>query len=192
MSERYSKTQPIRLVPLLCFKCRAPIPAQPDEVAWVCEQCGQGLLLDPSPAPGLSECATQALDMFFSKAVPAGAKGRPFWVSRGLVTFSERQTYKGDEGRAAKDFWAAPRLFFIPAWETSLDEILSMGVAMLRTSQKMETGSRVSFLPVVTLPGDMGSLAEFLVMSVEAERKDYLKTVKFAIKLENPQLWVLP
>src|SRR5512142_740623 len=100
----------VRLVPLLCPKCRAPVPAQPDEIAWVCEQCGQGMMIDSTQGARL-------LTVFFSNAIPAGKKGRPFWVSRGQVTITSRQTYKGDEGRAAGEFWAEPRLFFIPAWE---------------------------------------------------------------------------
>ena len=37
--------KPVELVPLLCVRCQAPVPARPGEVAWVCEQCGQGLVL---------------------------------------------------------------------------------------------------------------------------------------------------
>src|SRR5512146_2859668 len=109
---------PIRLVSLLCAKCRAPITAQPDEIAWVCEQCGQGLLLNAAPVAGPNESATQLLDVFFSNAVKSGQKGRPFWVAQGQVSLTDRQTYKGDESRAAREFWAAPRLFYVPAWET--------------------------------------------------------------------------
>lgn len=181
----------IRLVPLLCVKCRAPIPAQPEEVAWACEQCGQGLLLDPTPKPGPNESATRALDLFFSNAVKSGQKGRPFWVSQGQVSITRRETYKGDEGRASRDFWAATRLFFIPAWEASLDEIVQMGVALLRTPARMEQGSRVPFLPVVTPPGDVRALAEFMIVSIEADRQDAMKTINFDLKLATPQLWIL-
>jgi hypothetical protein len=183
---------PIRLVPLLCVKCQAPVLAQPDEVAWVCEQCGQGLLLNPMPTPGPGECATQPLDVFFSSAVRLGQKGRPFWVSQGQVTLTDRQTYKGDESRAAREFWAAPRLFCVPAWETSLDETISLGVALLRSPQRLDPGPRAPFLPVVTQPADVRALAEFMIVSIEADRRDALKTVNFDLKLDPLQLWVLP
>ncbi len=190
MSQR--ELAPIRLVPLLCVKCRAPVPAQPDELAWVCEQCGQGLLLDPAPAPGSSESATRALDIFFSKAVPSGQKGRPFWVARGQVMITDRQTYKGNESRAAGEFWAGPRLFSIAAWETSLNEMFSLGVQLLNQPLRLEPGSPTPFLPVVTPPADVRALAEFLVMSIEADRRDALKTLNFDLKLEPLQLWILP
>lgn len=181
---------PVRLVPLLCVKCRAPIPAGPDELAWVCEQCGQGLLLDPAPGP--NEPATRALDIFFSDAVKPGQKGRPFWVARGQVTITDRQTYKGDEGRAARQFWAGPRLFYVPAWETALDEIISMGVYLLSNPARLQPGSPVPFLPVVTPPADMRALVEFMVVSIEADRRDALKTIRYDLKLEPLQLWILP
>ena len=34
------------LVALQCTRCSTPVPAEPDEVAWICLNCGQGLLLD--------------------------------------------------------------------------------------------------------------------------------------------------
>lgn len=183
---------PIRLVPLLCAKCRAPVPARPDELAWVCEQCGQGLLLEPSPTPGPDESATRALDIFFSNAINPGQKGRPFWVTRGQVTLTDRQTYKGDEGRAAREYWATARLFYVAAWETSLDEIIALGVSLLARPQGLEPGSPVPFLPVVTSPADVRALAEFMVVSVEADRRDALKTIQYDLKLDPLQLWILP
>lgn len=198
MSDQPAKPLParqeemIRLVPLLCAQCKAPVPARPDEVAWVCETCGRGLLLDTMPKPGLGECGTQPLDIFFSNAVASGAQGRPFWVARGQVSLTTRDTYKGDEGRAAHEFWSAPRLFFIPAWEASLEDTIQIGVSLLRTPQRMDSGGRVPFLSVVTPPGDVPALADFIVINIEADRKDYLKTVKFDLNLEPPQLWILP
>lgn len=183
---------PIRLVPLVCVKCQAPIPAAPSEVAWVCEQCGQGLLINQNPGGGPGETAACALDVFFSKDIQPGMRGRPFWVTRARVTFSERTTYKGDEGRAAEEYWSVPRLFYIPAWDTTLDEIISMGVMLMKNAPAMVSGSRTHFLPIVTPPGDVRSFAEFIVVSIEAERRDYLKTIRFNMEYENPQLWVLP
>ena len=183
---------PIRLVPLVCVKCQSPIPALPSEVAWVCQQCGQGLVINLNPGGGPGETAACALDVFFSKDISPGARGRPFWVTRARVTFTERTTYKGDEGRAAQEYWSVPRLFYIPAWESTLDEIIATGVMLIKNSPVMSAGGRAPFSPVVTPPGDVRALAEFIVVSIEAERRDYLKTIRFNLEYETPQLWVLP
>lgn len=181
--------KPVRLVPLLCARCRAPVPAQVDEVAWVCETCGQGLELDETPD---GSNATVPLDVFFSAAIGQGQAGRPFWVTSGKVTITQRETYKGNEARQAEEFWAQPRLFYIPAWAAALDEIVATGVELLQNPLGMQAGSRTAFRPVVAHPTDLRALAEFMVMSVEAGRKDMLKRVEFTIDLQPPQLWVLP
>ncbi len=180
---------PVRLVPLVCLKCQSPLPAQPDEVAWVCQTCGQGLLLNETP--GLKESGLRPLDVFFSKALQPGKPGRPFWVARGQVTLTDRQTYNGNEERAAREFWSAPHLFYVPAWDSKLEDTVTLGVALLRAPERMEPGSPMTFLPIVTPPSDVRPLAEFMVISIEADRRDALKTLSFDLKLEPAQLWVL-
>jgi len=49
----------------------------------------------------------------------------------------------------------------------------------------------VRFLPVVVPPQDVQAISEYIVMSVEAGRKDALRELKFNIRLDPPQLWVL-
>jgi hypothetical protein len=55
----------------------------------------------------------------------------------------------------------------------------------------METSPAAPFLPVTVPPGDLKALGEFLVMSIEADRRDALKTMEFTLTLEPAQLWVL-
>lgn len=181
--------KPVRLVPLLCVKCQAPVTAQPDEVAWVCERCGQGLVLDDTPE---GSSAAKALDIFFSAAIPPGQPGHPFWVSSGKVEITRRETYKGNESGRAAEFWSTARLFYIPAWAASLDQVVSTGVELLQNPVAMQPGPAMPFLPVVTLPTDLRALAEFMVMTIEAGRKDALKRVEFQVDLQPAQLWVLP
>ena len=183
-----SAAAPVRLLPLACIKCKTPVPARPDELAWVCGVCGQGLLLNEAQRP--NEGALRALDIFFSKAIPQGQRGYPFWVTRGQVTIATRQTYSGDEGKAAREFWAAPRLFYVPAWDLPLEDVVKAGVNLLREPRRMEPGSPTAFRPVVTPPADARPLAEFMIYSIEADRRDAMKLLNFDLKLEPPQLWV--
>ena len=39
---------------------------------------------------------------------------------------------------------------------------------------------------------DIGALAEFIVLTIEAERKDRLERVEFDLDLGAPELWVIP
>jgi hypothetical protein len=92
----------VTLVPLLCFKCQAAIPANPDEVAWVCPTCGQGLLLS-------EEKGTGPLEIRCSAAILPGKIGRPFWVAQGQVAMQRRIFGGGDQSSQAEDFWRGGR-----------------------------------------------------------------------------------
>jgi hypothetical protein len=176
--------QPIELIPLLCLRCSAPIPAQPGEVAWVCQTCGQGSLLD-------EQGGLVPLEVNYSAAVPTQAWGKPYWVSSGRVAL-RRETYKGYQRSESEKFWAQPRLFCIPAFNCSLDVLLPVGRMWLNTPPALQPGSPVPFEPVVLALVDVRSAAEFIVMSVEAGRKDSLRVVDFILELDPAVLWILP
>jgi hypothetical protein len=179
-----SPQNPIRLIPLICLNCQTPLPARIDERAWVCATCQRGMLL-------ASDGTLCAQDIFCSDQIKPGVQGRPYWVASGSVAISERTTYKSDRSKDAQQFWAVPRLFFIPAFEASLDEVVSSAVGMLRSPAQVQPGPPAPFLPVVTPPEDLHALAEFIVYSLEADRKDALKTLKFTVRLDPAQLWVI-
>jgi hypothetical protein len=81
-----SASAPVRLIPLICPGCQSPLPAKVEERAWLCDTCQRGLLL----ATDGTLCAQE---IFFSNQMKPGWPGRPFWVSLGQVTISERSVY---------------------------------------------------------------------------------------------------
>lgn len=178
-------SEAVRLIPLQCPRCSMAVPAQVDEVAWVCAQCGQGMLLSSSEG-------TLELDVFFSAAISPGATGRPYWVARGVVNPLDRLTYRGNASEEMKQFWSVPRLFYVPAYQLPIEEIVALGLRLLRQPVRMDRGTPTRFLPVVLSPENIRPVSEFIVMSAEAERKDALRELKFDIRLDPPQLWILP
>jgi hypothetical protein len=175
--------RPVELIPLVCFKCDTPVPAQPDEVAWVCSRCGQGLLLDESKG-------VAPLEVNYSAGLPANAKGKPFWVVEGIVDV-QRQTYSGNKSDEALRFWSQPRRFFVPAYTCSLETLVDLGPRLLLNPPALQTGPTAAFEPVTLAPGDIQSMAEFIIMAIEAGRSDMLKQVGVNVKLSTPALWVL-
>lgn len=176
---------PVRLIPLQCTKCQTALPALPGETAWVCAACGQGLMLD-------EEKGVRPLDVFCSEQIPPNQTGKPYWVALGTVSGLARQTYKGNESQAMNAFWAAGRLFYVAAWKMTIEQRVNEGVRLLNNPVLMKPGAPARFYPVTVSPRDVRPLAEFMVMSVEAARKDALKELGFQIQLENPQLWIVP
>lgn len=178
-------TRAITLAPLVCGQCRAELPAEPGEVAWVCAPCGQGWWLD-EPRDRL-----QAMPVNYAAGLKPNQTYRPFWVAQGQVVVHKRETYGGNKTDEAQAFWRAPRFFFIPAFTCTLDDMAQMGAQMLRDTFTLQAGPPVPFAPVTILPGDMQALAEFIVLNMEAARSDKLREIQFQLKLGEPQLWIL-
>lgn len=176
----------VTLASLVCIRCEHPIPASPEELAWVCERCGQGMILE-------EEGGLLPLEIHFAAGTPPGAKGSPFWAAMGTLQLA-RQTYASfnKKDSEAAQFWARPRQFFIPAYACDLETTLQLGVGLLRNPPRLTPGEAVPFLSVTVPPQDVAPLAEFIVLAVEAERADLLREIHFDLRLEQPELWVLP
>jgi hypothetical protein len=180
--------QPVELIPLVCLKCDTPLPAQPDEVAWVCTRCGQGLLLDEAAERGLS-----LLEVQYAPGIDPNGKGKPFWVVEGSVQL-QRSTYESFSNKAgeAQQLWSKPRSFFIPASDLPLQTLAEIGPRLLLAPPALQVGPPASFEPVTISPDDLPALAEFIVLAIEAGRSDMLKQVQIQVSLSAPALWVLP
>ena len=175
-------TDPVRLLPMTCPRCQNALPAKVDEVAWVCAQCGQGMLLDA--AKGLA-----ALEVHYSAGIQAGKPGSPYWVAQGQAAL-QRKTFQGDKSADMVSFWAQPHLFFVPAITLPLEQVVEVGMRLLRQPPVLSAGPAVPFAPVTVPPDDMRALAEFVVFAIEAERKDALKELSIKLDLGTPELWV--
>ncbi len=105
----------------------------------------------------------------------------------------QRSTYRGNQTAEMTSFWKEARRFFVPAYELPLDKMIEIGAALLQSvPPPTQEGPPAPFLPVVVTREDIHALAEFIVMGVEASRKDNLKELIIELALEDPQLWILP
>lgn len=177
----------ITLIPLLCPNCRAALPAQPDEIAWRCAECGRGWHLNEAAA----EHGLEPLEFRFDARLDPRVPGRPFWVTEGRVTLS-RETYSGNQTAKAQEFWSQPRRFVIPAFNCPLETLIQSGMEALRQPPDLRPGEPAPYAPITLPRDDVKDMAEFVIIAVEAERNDQVKTVGFQVQLSQPELWVLP
>jgi hypothetical protein len=177
--------RPVELIPLVCLRCSTPIPAGPEEVAWVCAQCGQGMALDETR--GLVALEVQ----FAAGRDDPNQPGKPFWVAEGRVSV-QRHTYSGNQDREAQAAWSQPRRFFVPAFDCTLETLLSLGTRLLLEPPVLQPGNPTRFEPATLHPEDVRAAAEFILVAIEAGRKDKLKEIQFSLDLSTPYLWILP
>lgn len=178
--------KPVELIPLICPRCSTPLPAEADEVAWVCRQCVAGWSLE-------EERGLAPLQVEYSAGIPANVPGKPYWMAEGQVSL-QRISFSSASQQASESqvFWSRPRRFVIPAFTCTLEALLDLGTRLLLQPPVLGSGSPVRFEPVTLAIEDLRPTAEFIVMAVEASRKDKLRQVEFSLQLSAPVLWVLP
>jgi hypothetical protein len=175
--------QTVVLVPLLCLKCSSSLPAEPDQVAWVCPVCNQANYLD-------DELGLQPLEIFYAGSLAQNATGKPYWVADGQATM-QRETFGSSKNNEAQQFWSQTRRFFIPAYRAPLENLLAQAANLLVNPPDLRAGARARFEPVTMDMKDIAAAAEFILIAVEAGRSDRLKKVDFQLKLSKPVLWIL-
>lgn len=172
------------LVGLECVRCGSPVPAEPDEVAWICGNCGQGLLLD-------EQAGLRPITVHFGLAVAdSDLRWAPFWLSLGRVRVTRRESFGRDS--APDPRWDQPVRFVLPAFATSVERAVAWGRHFLLEPPDLHQGEAVPLKGVTVLPEEIDPLARFVVLTIEAERKDKLEAIDFSLDLEPPQLWCLP
>jgi hypothetical protein len=177
-------TAPVELVPLECRRCRSRLPAEPAEVAWLCSSCGQGQRLDEG-------ADLQPVEVHFAKA-REGTEVRwlPFWVTSVRVQILERESY--GRNQPPDERWASPQQFVLPAFDTLPEEAGAWGARFLREPVRMEAGPIGILSGVTVTPEEAQALAEFVVLTIEAERRDKIKSLRALLDFGPAELWCLP
>jgi hypothetical protein len=58
--------------------------------------------------------------------------------------------------------------------------------------QPVERPEGAHFISATVTPGDARKLLEFIVLAIEARRKDWLKSLEFGLEVGEPQMMALP
>ena len=175
------------LVVVRCPSCGNPLTPGDDDLVIACAQCGAGLHLADE---GLQPIEIQYAETNLPKAIT----WRPWWIFRGSVNLIRRETQSGNRSDEARRFWAQPRVMGVPAWDLSLAAVKQAGVQMLKQPPVLEAIPRptgAQLVPVVVSAEDARKMLEFLILTLEAGRDDWLKTLDFTIEAGLPELWAL-
>lgn len=179
----------MKLMPLTCPRCAHPlIPGQEDRVIR-CSNCRGAVLIDENR---LSLIAA----LYASPTRTDPPTWLPFWVYRGKVTIKERKTQGGRSAEGdAQTFWEHPRRVYIPAWDCDLAEARDLTRGLLEKQPFLEGISvpeSAEFLPAVLTIDDGRKLLNLVIHSIEANRKDWLESLDYDLRLDSEAFWLLP
>lgn len=179
----------MKLLLLRCPRCNHALsPGQNDQVVQ-CPNC--------RAAVAINEDSLALLPVqYAAPAAPNPPAWLPFWVYLGRVTIVQRKTQGGRSAeKDAQAFWEQPRRVCIPAWAYELIEARDLVQTLLEEQPVLEAVAPpedAAFEPTVVTPADARKLLELVIVSLEAQRNDYLESFDFDLNLESEALWLLP
>lgn len=180
----------MKLLLLRCPNCARPLAPDNDDIVYMCTNCYTPV--------SLTEGSLNVAQVRF--ALPAEGDIRaqqwlPFWVFEGQVHILNRETQGRSEDKASVVQWAKPLRMFVPAWEISMQVAQDVGTRLIqrqpaiRFIERPEAGYMIA---AVVSPDDALSLLEFVILAIEARRRDWLKALDFRIDAGEPDLWAMP
>lgn len=179
----------MKLLLLRCPKCNHALsPGQDDQVVQ-CPNCRAAVTINEG---GLEVLPAQ----FAAPTITRPPAWLPFWVYQGKVTINERKTQGGRSAeKEAQSFWAAPRRVYVPAWACDLIEARDLVEDLLEKQPRLEAitpWEGATFEPAVVTSTDARKLLELVIVSMEAERSDWMESLDFDLRLDSESLWLLP
>lgn len=181
----------MKLVLLRCPNCGRALTPENDDVVVACNHCRTPV--------AIARDGPSRISVRF--AVSGDEIGRqdawhPFWVFSGKVNISRRET-QGGARSGAKDsaaLWGSPRRLYVPAWELSMRIAQEVGSRLVQEQPRfrfVDQPQESRLVAATVTPGDARRLLEFVVLAIEARRRDWLKDLDFAMDLDQPELWAL-
>ncbi len=179
----------MKLLALRCPQCDAWLQPQQLDVVLPCPACKTAVYLQEN---GLSSLPVT----YAAPQNDSTSAWLPFWRFYGHVHLERRDTQGGGGGkREAAQLWSEPRHFFVPAWELPIRRAREMGsrlVSRQPTFLPFTPPEPPLFQPATLTPTDAQKLLELIILTIEAQRSDWLKDLQFRLELGAPEFWLLP
>ena len=181
----------MKLLLLRCPVCSEPLKPADRDVVLACDTCLNPISIDNQ---GIKQTEVHY-------GVPTQPEmvslWLPFWVFHGRVNIQSRTTQGRNKRayQASQAMWSQPRYLFVPAWELPMHQTRHLGGRLIQGQPVWQEGERLSDTPftAVNVPKkDAKKLLELTILTMEAERKDWLKEFWFTVEAPAPALWILP
>lgn len=181
----------MKLILLDCPNCSHPLQPDNDDIVFACPNCHLPVHLDvQGPEITTIRYALQKSDK------SGTGVWAPFWVFEGQVDIRNRETQgRRSNTQDSLKTWQALHRFFVPAWDLNIHTAQDVGTKLTLQQPDLnyiEQPAEVKLVPATVSPADALKLLEFIVLAIEARRKDWLKGLIFNIEVGEPVLFALP
>lgn len=180
----------MKLLLLRCPNCAQPLTPENDDIVFMCTNCYTPV--------SITEGGLNVAQVRFALPPEGDARTQqwlPFWVYEGQVQILNRETQGRSDDKASVSQWSKPLRMYVPAWEISMEVAQDVGTRLIQRQPAIELIERpgTAYLAAaVVSPDDALSLLEFIILAIEARRRDWLKALDFRIDAGEPELWSLP
>jgi hypothetical protein len=180
----------MKLLLLRCPNCARPLTPENDDVVFMCTNCFTSVSID--------DRGLQTTDVRFALPPKGDLRTQqwlPFWVYESQVRILKRETQGRSDQKASDLQWARPLRMYVPAWEISMQVAQDVGSRLIQRQpvvKFVERPDAAYMAPAVVTPEDALRLLEFIVLAIEARRRDWLKALDFRIEAGSPELWAMP
>ena len=181
----------MKLLALKCPVCAQRLTPKSNQVLVMeCGQCDTAVSINTDT--GVSQTNVQ-----YAQAKENTEAWLPLWVCDARVNITSRQTRKRDgrSEQASHELWGRPRQLCVPAWTLDMQTARQLGTQLIENQPQLQVTEKQKgaiMAEMVVHQEDALKLIEFIVLSIEAERKDWLTDLKFEVETRATNLWVVP
>ena len=182
----------MKLLALKCPVCGQRLaPQNKNALVMGCANCETAVSIDPDK--GVQETTLQ----FATPKTPEVETWLPMWVFDAKVNITSRRARKrhGRSEKASQELWGVPRRLYVPAWTMNMQTARQLGTKLVENQPQFQSAEKPSVAKLsemLVAKEDALKLVEFIVLSIEAERKDWLTNLQFDIQPRSTDLWAIP
>jgi hypothetical protein len=182
----------LRLVALKCQKCGSLLNADTKDVVFYCGNCDSGFELINEK----DELVPVNIDFAIpNKKINAEMVYHPFWVFDANVKINSRDAAGSITGLIMNIFGKEAKnvgKFYIPAFETSLENIRKLGLEFTKGQPEFEVLKKGKLKGCIYSSKDAMKFADFIFLSIEAGKSDTLRSISYDLGLSSPKVIAIP
>jgi hypothetical protein len=184
----------MKLLLLHCPLCTEPLaPDTPEAVIYDCPSCQTPVAITDT---GLAVETVQFVTPAQSEAEKV-TDWMPFWLFQGRIHIDKRETQRDRRAKTAEveHLWSQPRRLFVPAWTVDMHNARDIGSALVQRQPvfvSVERPSGAQMRTATVTAEDALKMLEFIIITIEAQRDDWLRDIEFRMELGSPTLYAIP